>query len=64
MFSTTGKSCLLVYLSVTNFVFKRAYVDHITRVKGCSQRGYKTLQEARFRYQRAVNLGIVEVLHQ
>jgi len=37
-------------------------VQHITRMKGSSQKGYKALGEARFRYKRAVNLGIVERL--
>ena len=37
-------------------------MDHITRVKGNSQKGYKTLQEARLRYKRAVDLGIVQVI--
>ena len=45
-----------------NVVFDRGYVHHITRMKGSAQKGYKTLREARFRYQRAVTMGIVEVL--
>jgi len=57
-----GKSSLLVYFSVNNAVFDRGYVQHITRMKGGSQKGYKTLLEARFRYKRAVELGIVELL--
>ena len=37
-------------------------MQHITRMKGSLQKGYKTLKEARFRYKRAVDIGIVEWL--